>query len=96
MYFPVGISELNFYPLDLRFQTLSLRKARLFYFSWSGKHPQHVFESLTKIWLRSICSKFKGTVMQIEKTLINDRLHVSKVSRKFDIPTIYNFAVICT
>ena len=32
--------------------------------------------------------------MQIEKALINDRLHVSKVSWQFRIPTIYNFAVI--
>ena len=31
--------------------------------------------------------------MKIEKALINDRLRVSKVSRKFRIPTIYNFAV---
>ena len=32
--------------------------------------------------------------MQIEKALINDRLHVLKVSWKFHIPTIFNFAVI--
>ena len=32
--------------------------------------------------------------MQIEKPLINDRLRVSKISWKFHIPTIYNFAVI--
>ena len=31
----------------------------------------------------------------LKKTLINDRLRVSKVSRKFRTPTIYNFAVIC-
>ena len=37
---------------------------------------------------------FKRTVMQIEKSLINDRLRVSKVSRKFRIPTIYDSAVI--
>ena len=36
----------------------------------------------------------KGTVMQIEKVLINDCLLVSKVSWKFHIPTIYKFAVI--
>ena len=36
----------------------------------------------------------KGTVMQIEKAWINDRLRVSKVPWKFHIPTIYNFAVI--
>ena len=36
----------------------------------------------------------KGTVMQIEKALINDRLCVSNVSWKFHIPTIYSFAVI--
>ena len=36
----------------------------------------------------------KGTVMQIEKTQINDRLRVSKVFSKFRISTIYNFPVI--
>ena len=36
----------------------------------------------------------KVTVMQIEKALMNDRLRVSKISWKFRIPTIYNFAVI--
>ena len=36
----------------------------------------------------------KDTVMQIEKALINDCLRVSKVSGKFRIPIIYNFAVI--
>ena len=35
----------------------------------------------------------KGTVVQIEKVLINDRLRVSRVSCNFCIPTIYNFAV---
>ena len=29
--------------------------------------------------------------MQIEKALKNDRLHVSKISWKFRIPTVYNF-----
>ena len=37
---------------------------------------------------------FKGTVMQIEQALINDRSRVSEVSWKFRIPIIYNFAVI--
>ena len=32
--------------------------------------------------------------MQIEKTLINDHLRVSKVHWKFSIQTIYNFAAI--
>ena len=32
--------------------------------------------------------------MQIEKTPINNNLRVSKVSWKFHIPAIYNFAVI--
>ena len=31
----------------------------------------------------------KGTVLQIEKALINDRLLISKVSRKFRIPAIH-------
>ena len=38
--------------------------------------------------------KVKGTVMQVEKALINDHLRVSKVPWKFLIPTIYYFAVI--
>ena len=38
--------------------------------------------------------RIKGTVMQIEKALINDRLRVSKVSWKLRILTIYSFAVI--
>ena len=37
---------------------------------------------------------FKSKVMQIEKTLINDRLGVSNVSWKFQSPTSYDFAVI--
>ena len=36
----------------------------------------------------------KGTVMQTEKALMNVRLYVSKVSWKFRIPTMYNFAAI--
>ena len=40
-------------------------------------------------WILS--QPFKGTVMQIEKALINDRLRVSIVSREFFVPTIYNF-----
>ena len=32
--------------------------------------------------------------MRIEQALTNDRLRVSKVSQKFHIPTINNFAVI--
>ena len=37
--------------------------------------------------------RIKGAVMQIEKELTYDRLPVSKVSWKFRIPTVYNFAV---
>ena len=36
----------------------------------------------------------KGTVMQTGKALLNDHLRVSKVSWKFRILIIYNFAVI--
>ena len=36
-----------------------------------------------------------GTVMKIERAPINDRLCVSKLSKKLRIPTISNFAVIC-
>ena len=38
--------------------------------------------------------ELKGTVIQIEKVFINDCLRVSKVSWKFHISTIFNFAVI--
>ena len=38
--------------------------------------------------------KIKGTVKQIKKALINDRLRVSKMSSKFHILAFYNFAVI--
>ena len=38
-------------------------------------------------------SSIKGTVMQIEKALRNDRLLVSKVTWKFRISAIYTFAV---
>ena len=37
---------------------------------------------------------FEDTAMQIEKALLNDGLLVSKVSWKFHIPIMYNFAVI--
>ena len=50
----------------------------------------------TKVHLKptNTCIYIKGAVMRIEKALINDRLRVSKVSWKFRIPTISNFAVI--
>ena len=38
--------------------------------------------------------RFKGIVIQTETALINNRLRVSKVSWKFRISNIYNFAVI--
>ena len=36
----------------------------------------------------------RGTFMQIEQELVNNRLHVSKVSWKSRIPNIYNFTVL--
>ena len=42
----------------------------------------------------SIKKVVKGAVMQIEKALIIDCVHISKVPGNFRIPTIYNFAVI--
>ena len=52
------------------------------------KNSFFIIEQIKNVW------SIKGAVMQIEKALINDRLRVSKVSWKFCIPTIYNFAVI--
>ena len=50
--------------------------------------------SLFKLLTNGFGNFVKRTVMQIEKSIINDRLRVSKMSWKFRIPTIYNFAVI--
>ena len=49
-----------------------------------------IYYTAMMLWLAFI---IKGTVIQIEKAQINNRLCVSKVSWKFRIPTIYNFAV---
>ena len=46
------------------------------------------------IWRITGLKQIKDTAMQIEKVSINDRLRVLKVSWKFRIQTIYNFAVI--
>ena len=53
----------------------------------------------TYIWIPEVSDyflrNFKGTIMHIEKTLINDdRLRVLKVFWNFRIPVIYNFMVI--
>ena len=37
----------------------------------------------------------KSTVVEIDKALISDCLRLSKVSGKFHIPTIFNFAIVC-
>ena len=48
-----------------------------------------IFWNLVLVWWN-----LNGTVIQIEKALINDRWRVSKGSSKFRIPTIYNLTVI--
>ena len=54
-----------------------------------------VFKTWSNIYNGAFFVKIlKGTVMQIEKGLINHRLRVSKISSIFRIPTIHNFAVI--
>ena len=74
----------------------------------SGNPPWWVFsceffKSLKKIfyikkagisWDYLFSENIKGTVTQIEKKLINDRLGVSNISLKFLITTTYYFAVI--
>ena len=57
-------------------------------------------ETGLSLWISSwkvdvLLAYTEGTAMQIEKALTIDRLHVSKVSWKFYMPTIYNFVVIC-
>ena len=53
-----------------------------------------LFQSTNLNAVSTSCRVLKGTVMQIAKALINDRLRDSKVFIKFRIPTIYNFPVI--
>ena len=49
------------------------------------------------VWdIKQVLDFAKSTVMQIEKSLINDRSSISKVSWKFRIPIINNFVVIDT
>ena len=58
---------------------------------------QKVLFLLKKVYTESCISlkeSIKGTVMIIERALINDCLGVSKVSWKFRIPNIYNYAEI--
>ena len=55
-------------------------------------HKSSILSFSDEFW--DLSPNIKGTVMQIKKALINDHLRVSKVSWKFRIPTIYNFAVI--
>ena len=70
---------------------------------WVPKQNNALVERSQKLQEKAVClinfeinpwivsQPFKGTVMQIEKALINDRLRVSIVSREFFVPTIYNF-----
>ena len=52
------------------------------------------FDLLNIISVTETRALVKGTVMQLEKVLLNYRLRVSNVFWKFRIPTIFNFAVI--
>ena len=45
-----------------------------------GEKNGKFFKGVSKTKKKKKHKEIKGTVMQIEKTLINDRLHVSKVS----------------
>ena len=55
----------------------------------------HYLSGMYKVTTKTVRNVLiKGTVMQIEKALINDHLRFSKVFRKFYMPTCYNFAVI--
>ena len=74
----------------IHFDKLNLRPIKSNLRDSSGKTV--LFLDLSEVCYFSL--KVKRTVMQIDKTLINDRLRVSKVSWEFRIPIIYNFAVI--
>ena len=62
----------------------------LFFLLSIGQRPHY---ALIVLWHYSFVA-IEGTVMKIEKVLINDCLRVSKVSWKYHIPTFYNFALI--
>ena len=56
------------------------------------RHVLHENFGKSKAWVSLL---LKGTVKQVERSLVkDDHLHVSKVSKNFGTPTIYNFAVI--
>ena len=65
----------------------------VFFQTWLGKIL--IWQKFSGMWESDFNILYiKGTAMQIEKALKNDRSRVSKVSWKFCTPSIYNFAVI--
>ena len=56
--------------------------------SYRSSQLQSYFMSVIESYFMSVKSAFKGTVMEIKKALVNDRLRVSKVPWKLCIPTI--------
>ena len=62
--------------------------------SWTCLWPQKNLDLELTYYLSDLTIKwFKDTVMQIEKAQVNDRLSVLKVSWKFRILIMYNFAL---
>ena len=80
------MSTLSRTLIKLRLQ-LAMSQMDLFN-TYANKHKNTHTPTPTCIYV------FKGTVTQIEKALINNRLYFSKMFWKFHVPTIYNFAVI--
>ena len=84
---------INYYFQNFEAHSSKIWRATCLY-NKSLSNRFHTTLKETHLAVLNIVNLIKGTVIQIEKALINDRLRVSKVSWKFYIPTIYNFAVI--
>ena len=81
LYFTLCSSKLDSFLL-YRTQLVTFNR------SYCSSQLQSYFMSVIESYFMSVKSAFKGTVMEIKKALVNDRLRVSKVSWKLCIPTI--------
>ena len=73
LYFTLCSSKLDSFLL-YRTQLVTFNR------SYRSSQLQSYFMSVIESYFMSVKSAFKGTVMEIKKALVNDRLRVSKVS----------------
>ena len=93
-FFCISVYEEKFFQLNSDLDDVILNKCIQFFPSFFLQPWQTFVSYQTFLIVLKQSQGLKGTVMQIEKALINDRLRVLKISWKFRIPTIFNFVVI--